>query len=91
MTTSSKFQQYFAGVDFNPGYALARSSRLEVFCKKGALRNFEEFTGKHLYKSHVFTATLLKKRLWQRCFPVNFSKFLRTLFFTKHRWWLLMP
>ena len=23
-------------------------------------------------------ATLLKKRLWQRCFPVNFAKFLRT-------------
>ena len=25
-------------------------------------------------------ATLLKKRLWKRCFPVNFAKFLRTLF-----------
>ena len=25
-------------------------------------------------------ATLLKKRLWQRCFPVNFAKFLRTPF-----------
>ena len=25
-------------------------------------------------------ATLLKKRLWQRCFPVNFGKFLRTPF-----------
>ena len=24
-------------------------------------------------------ATLLKKRLWYRCFPVNFAKFLRTL------------
>ena len=23
-------------------------------------------------------ATLLKKRLWRRCFPVNFAKFLRT-------------
>ena len=28
-------------------------------------------------------ATLLKKRLWHRCFPVNFAKFLRTLFFTE--------
>ena len=26
-------------------------------------------------------ATLLKKRLWHRCFPVNFAKFLRTPFF----------
>ena len=25
-------------------------------------------------------ATLLKKKLWHRCFPVNFAKFLRTLF-----------
>ena len=25
--------------------------------------------------------TLLKKRLWHRCFPVNFAKFLRTPFF----------
>ena len=25
-------------------------------------------------------ATLLKKRLWDRCFPVNFAKFLRTPF-----------
>ena len=23
-------------------------------------------------------ATLLKKRLWHKCFPVNFAKFLRT-------------
>ena len=25
-------------------------------------------------------ATLLKKRLWRRCFPVNFAKLLKTLF-----------
>ena len=28
-------------------------------------------------------ATLLKKRLWHRCFLVNFSKFLRTPFLTE--------
>ena len=28
----------------------------------------------------LMPATLLKKRLWHRCFPVNFSKFLRTPF-----------
>ena len=27
----------------------------------------------------VLTATLLKKRLWHRYFPVNFIKFLRTV------------
>ena len=31
-------------------------------------------------KKYLRPATLLKKRLWQRCFPVNFAKFLRTPF-----------
>ena len=26
----------------------------------------------------LWPATLIKKRLWHRCFPVNFAKFLRT-------------
>ena len=65
-----------------------RSSRPEVFCKKGVLRNFAKFTGKHLCQSLFFNkvtglraATLLKKRLWHRCFTMNFLKFLRTHFF----------
>ena len=37
------------------------------------------------------TATLLKKRLWQWCFLVNFEKFLRTPLLTEHPWWLLLP
>ena len=37
-------------------------------------------------------ATLLKKRLWHRCFSVNFAKFLRTPFLTKQlRWHVLDP
>ena len=28
--------------------------------------------------------------LWQRCFPVNFRKFLRRSFLTEHIWWLFM-
>ena len=72
-----------------------RSSRPEVFCKKGDLRNFVKFTGKHLCQSLFFNkvaglrpATLLKKRLWHRCFPVNFAKFLRIPFLTEHIRWL---
>ena len=34
-------------------------------------------------------ATLLKKRIWHRCFPVDFAKFLRTPFLIEHLWWLL--
>ena len=52
-----------------------------MFCKKGVLRNFTKFTGKHLYQSLIFNkvacvrpATLIKKRLWHKCFPVNFAK-----------------
>ena len=64
--------------------------------RKGVLRNFAKFTGKRLCQSLFFhkvaglrTATLLKKRLWHRCFPVNFAKFLRTPFLTEHLWLLL--
>ena len=60
-----------------------------MLCKKGILRNFAKFTGKHLCQSLFLNkvaglrlATLFKKRLWHRCFPVNFAKFLRTPFFT---------
>ena len=55
-----------------------RSSRPEVFCKKGVPRNFTKFTGKPLC---FRPAILLEKRLRYRGFPVNFVKFLRTPFF----------
>ena len=68
-----------------------------MFCRKGVLRNFAKFTGKQLCQSYFFnkvaglrTAIFLKKRLWRRCFPVNFAKFLRTSFFTEHLRCLLL-
>ena len=74
-----------------------RSSRAEVLCEKGVLRNFAKFTGKHLCHSIFLNkvaglrpTTLLKKRLWHWCFPVNFTKFLRTPFYLEHLWWLLL-
>ena len=58
-----------------------------MFCEKVVLRNFTKFTGKHLCQSLFFNkvanlrpATLLKERLWHRCFPVNFWKFRRIPF-----------
>ena len=45
-----------------------RSSRPEVFCKKGVLRNFAKF------------CNFNKKRLWDSCLSVNFAKFLRKAF-----------
>ena len=68
--------------------AKARSSHRRCSLKEGILRNFTKFAGKHLCQSLLFNkvaglrpAALLKKRLWHRCFPVNFVKFLRTPFF----------
>ena len=67
------------------GFLKNRSSRPVVFCKKGVLRNFTKFTGKHLCQSLFFNkVSFLKKRLWHRRFPVNFAKFLRTPFLTEH-------
>ena len=74
-----------------------RCSVKKVFCEKGVVRNFAKFTGKYLYRSLCFNnvvglrpATLLKKRLWHRCFPVNFVKFLRMPSLTEHLRWLLL-
>ena len=50
----------------------------EVFCKKGVLKNFANFTGKHLCWSLFQACSFIKKRLQQWCFPVKFTKFLRT-------------
>ena len=65
-----------------------RSSHRRFSGRKGVLRNFAKFTGKHLCHSFFFNkaaglrrATLLKKRLWDRCFPVNFAKFATTPFY----------
>ena len=35
-------------------FTIGRSSRPEVFCKKGVLRNFAKFTGKHSAQVSVF-------------------------------------
>ena len=74
-----------------------RSSRPEVFCKKGVIRNFAKFPGKHLCQRLFFNkvaglwpVTLLSKKLWHGCFPVNFVKLLRTPFSIGHLWWLLL-
>ena len=64
-----------------------------AFCQKGVLKNFTKFTGKYLCQSLFFNKVVrlrpetlsegcnfIKKRLWHKCFLVNFQKYLRTLF-----------
>ena len=59
---------------------------IEGTLQKVVLKNFEKFTGKHLCQSLLFNkvvglkpVTLFKKRLWHKCFTVNFAKFKNTL------------
>ena len=62
-----------------------RSSHLRYSVKKGVLRNFAKFTGKHLCQRFLFnkaacqTCNFIKKRI-SSTGPVNFAKFLRTAF-----------
>ena len=59
-----------------------------MFFKIGVLKSFAKFTGKKACARLPFLnkvagltlATLLKKRLWNRCFHSNFVKLLRTPF-----------
>ena len=64
-----------------------RSSHQRCSMKKGVFRIFSKFTGKYPCQNLFFnkvtglrSATLLKKRFWDRCFPVNFVKLLRIPF-----------
>ena len=69
----SKVVFYYYSGKFNSKYNFCRkiykSSHQRCSVRKGVLRNFAKFTGKQLCQS-----------LWERCFPVNFAKFLRTTF-----------
>ena len=75
------------------GYYIFRSSHRRCSLKKGYLRNFAKFTGKHMCQSLFFDkiaglrpAALLKKTLWHRCFRVKFVNFLTTPFFIERLW-----
>ena len=87
--------KHFTSILSTRNYIEAVAQR--CFCEKGVLRNFAKFTRKHLCQSLFFNkvadnrlATLLKMRLWLKCFPVNFAKFLRTTFLIEHLLCLLL-
>ena len=60
-------------------YTFGRSNHWRCSLRKCILRNFSTFTGEHLCQN--LFCNFIKKRLWHRCFLVNFAKFLRTYFF----------
>ena len=58
----------------------------EEFCKKGVLKNFAKFTGKHLCQSK----NLVKKETLTQVFSCEFFKVFKNTFFIEHLWWLLL-
>ena len=64
-----------------------RSNHQRCSIKKGVLRNFAKFAGKHLCQILFFNKVA---GLEHRCFPVNFVKFLRTSVLQNTSWRLLL-
>ena len=67
---------------------LFKSSRPEVFWRKGVLGYFTKFAVKHLYQALIFDkvtglrpANLLKRRLWHRFFSYEFCEISKNIFF----------
>ena len=101
--------KYFYGRNKNQGYTKlekgngikmwkSRSSQPEVFCKKGALKNFSKFTEKHLCQGLFFNKVAglglqlyLKKETLAQCFPSSeFCEISNNTFFTEYLQWLLL-
>ena len=58
-----------------------RSSHQRCFMKKGVLRNFVKFTGKHLCQSLFFN-----KETLAQVFSCEFYEISKKTFFTEHLW-----
>ena len=90
-------------------FSRAQKQTPDVFCKKKVFlktsQNLQENTEARASFLIKLPAALLKKRLWHRCFPVNFAKFLRVaplrvaqncnlkltnFFLTEHLWCRLL-
>ena len=71
-----------------------RSSRPEVFCEKGVLRNFAKFTRKHLCQRFFLkkstASNLIKKETLAQVFSCDFCEISKNTFVTEHLRWLLL-
>ena len=81
VTTIIHFLQLILIWVWNINETYVRSSHRRCSVRKGIFRNFVKFTG-------IRPATLLKKRLWHRCFPVSceFYEISKNTFFTEQLW-----
>ena len=75
------------------------SAKLEVVLLRGSVKKVflemsqnsqENTSARASFLLSLRPPTLLKKRLWHRCFPVNFVKLLRTPFYGEYLWLLLL-
>ena len=72
-----------------------RSSHPEVFSRK-CVRNFTNFTGKHLCQSLFFNKVgglawnCIKKETLVQVLSYEFCEIFKNTFFTEHLWWLLL-
>ena len=64
---------------------------ISLFNKRDVLKHFAKFRGKHLCQNLFFNkvanlriATLVKKRLWHRCFSKKICEMFKNVFFTEH-------
>ena len=81
--TRKKFRIWILFTQYNFGFwgkswlnfTQNRSSHQRCSIKEGVVRNFAEFTEKHLWQSFYFNK-VAGLRLHLTCFPVNFAKFL---------------
>ena len=60
----------------------ARFNIFLIYCTQSVVE--EQYSKSSRSRPRPRPATLLKKRLWHRCFPVIFVKFLRTPFYIEH-------
>ena len=84
----------FAPNSFKNTTSKPQKQPLELFCKKVVLRNFANFTGKHLCWSFFLielpeVCSFIKKRLRQRCFPEEFAFLMNLQNFQEHLIWRL--
>ena len=68
-----------SGKELSVVYILFWKQPLDVFCKKGVLRNFEKFIGKRLCQR-----LLLNKETLARVFSFEFSEISKNTFFTEN-------
>ena len=81
------------------GFNTFRSSRPEVFCKKGVPRDFSKFTRKHLCQRLFFNqaaglspqaCNFIKKKSLAQMLSCELCKISKHTFFTKHLRWVFL-